>query len=54
MTKELIPPDIINVFLLVEPQGALRKTLQWALAFNLGFRIKLGTVGMSNINMNPI
>ena len=58
MTKELIPPDIINVFLLVEPQGALRKTLQWAVAFNLGFRLELrqkrGTLGMSDINMNRI
>ena len=58
MTKELIPPDIINLFLLVEPQGALRKTLQWAVAFNLGFRLELrqkrGTLGMSDINMNRI
>ena len=48
----------MNVFLLVEPQGALRKTLQWAVAFNLGFRLELrqkrGTLGMSNINMNLI
>ena len=48
----------MNVFLLVEPQGALRKTLQWAVAFNLGFRLELrqkrGTLGMSDINMNRI
>ena len=46
------------MFLLVEPQGALRKTLQWAVAFNLGFRLELrqkrGTLGMSDINMNRI
>ena len=58
MTKELIPPDITYVFLLVGLKDALRKTLQWAVASNLGFRLefrqKIGTVGMSNINMNLI
>ena len=46
------------MFLLVGLKGALRQTLQWAVAFDLGFRLefrqKIGTVGMSNINMNPI
>ena len=46
------------MFLLVEPQGALRKTLQWVVAFNLGYRLELrqkrGTLGMSDINMNRI
>ena len=58
MTKELIPSDNLYVFLLVGLKGALRKTLQWAVASNLGFRLefrqKIGTVGMSNVNMNLI